>query len=211
MSNYVLSQAAKARECLVPVKSKAAYSKVYEDFQEWRRENSVNGVDENILLAFFEDLSHKYSPNTLWPKLSMLRSMLHLREKTDVKLFDEVEAFVKNKNKGYIPKKSEPLQQPYDGPYRVVRRSAKTFVVNIKGRDVTVSIDRLKPAYILNDDTPTSWFGRDTTRTTPTIDEPAPFADQPHDDDEMPASTTARTTRSGRRVRFPERLQSGFS
>ncbi|KAJ3647387.1 hypothetical protein Zmor_019266 [Zophobas morio] len=75
MSNYVLSQAAKARECLVPVKSKAAYSKVYEDFQEWRRENSVNGVDENILLAFFEDLSHKYSPNTLWPKLSMLRKV----------------------------------------------------------------------------------------------------------------------------------------
>ncbi|XP_063908425.1 uncharacterized protein LOC135126358 isoform X1 [Zophobas morio] len=111
MSNYVLSQAAKARECLVPVKSKAAYSKVYEDFQEWRRENSVNGVDENILLAFFEDLSHKYSPNTLWPKLSMLRSMLHLREKTDVKLFDEVEAFVKNKNKGYIPKKSEVLSR----------------------------------------------------------------------------------------------------
>ncbi|KAJ3666945.1 hypothetical protein Zmor_002365 [Zophobas morio] len=97
MSNYVLSQ--------------AAYSKVYEDFQEWRRENSVNGVDENILLAFFEDLSHKYSPNTLWPKLSMLRSMLHLREKTDVKLFDEVEAFVKNKNKGYIPKKSEVLSR----------------------------------------------------------------------------------------------------
>ncbi|KAJ3666187.1 hypothetical protein Zmor_001640 [Zophobas morio] len=81
MSNYVLSQAAKARECLVPVKSKAAYSKVYEDFQEWRRENSVNGVDENILLAFFEDLSHKYSPNTLWPKLSMLRFFVAYRNK----------------------------------------------------------------------------------------------------------------------------------
>lgn len=37
--------------------------------------------------------------------------MLHLREKTDVKLFDEVEAFVKNKNKGYIPKKSEVLSR----------------------------------------------------------------------------------------------------
>ena len=37
--------------------------------------------------------------------------MLHLREKTDVKLFDEVEAFVKNKNKGYVPKKSEVSRQ----------------------------------------------------------------------------------------------------
>lgn len=60
MSNYVLSQAAKARECLVPVKSKAAYSKVYEDFQEWRRVHSVNGVNDNILLAFFEDLVFCY-------------------------------------------------------------------------------------------------------------------------------------------------------
>ena len=41
-------------------------------------------------------------------------------------------------------------QQPYDGPYRVVRRWAKTFVVNVKGRDATVSIDRLKPEYVFN-------------------------------------------------------------
>ncbi|XP_063923542.1 uncharacterized protein LOC135137743 [Zophobas morio] len=105
----------------------------------------------------------------------------------------------------------QPLQQPHNGPYRVVRRLVKTFVVNIKGRDDTVSIDRLKRAYVLNDDTPTSWFGRDTTRTTPTTDEPAPFADQSRDDDEVPDSTTTRTTRSERRVRFLERLQSGFS
>lgn len=41
----------------------------------------------------------------------MLRSMLHLKEKTEVKIFDEVEAFVKNKNKGYVPKKSEVLSR----------------------------------------------------------------------------------------------------
>lgn len=56
MSNYVLLQAAKARENLIPTKSKAVYNQVYEDFQEWRKEKEVNGVDENILLAFFEDL-----------------------------------------------------------------------------------------------------------------------------------------------------------
>ncbi|XP_063920738.1 uncharacterized protein LOC135135571 [Zophobas morio] len=89
----------------------------------------------------------------------------------------------------------QPLQQPYDGPSRVIRRSAKTFVVNIKSRDVTVSIDRLKLVYILNHDTPTSWFGRDTVRTMPTTDEPTPFADQSRDhDDEVPASITARKT-----------------
>ncbi|XP_063913258.1 uncharacterized protein LOC135129920 [Zophobas morio] len=80
----------------------------------------------------------------------------------------------------------QPLQQPYDCLYRAVRRSAKTFVVNIKGRDVTVSIDRFKSAYVLNGDTLTSRYGHNTTRTTPTTDEPAPFADQPRADDEVP-------------------------
>lgn len=63
------------------------------------------------MINSFDPQSQKYSPNTLWPKLSMLRSMLHLKEKTDVKLFDEVEAFVKNKNKGYVPKKSAVLSR----------------------------------------------------------------------------------------------------
>lgn len=35
MSNHVKTQAAKVREFLVPAKSKTAYSKAYEDFQEW--------------------------------------------------------------------------------------------------------------------------------------------------------------------------------
>ncbi|KMQ88965.1 gag-pol protein [Lasius niger] len=43
-----------------------------------------------------------------------------------------------------------PLQQPYDGPYRVVSRNARTFVVHIRGKDVTVSVDRLKPAYVID-------------------------------------------------------------
>ena len=42
-----------------------------------------------------------------------------------------------------------PLQAPYDGPFAVLRRSAKYFVLDVKGRPVTVSIDRLKPAHVL--------------------------------------------------------------
>lgn len=46
-----------------------------------------------------------------------------------------------------MPSKS--LKPTYNGPYRVIHRSDKTFVVNIKDKNVTVSIDRLKPAYII--------------------------------------------------------------
>lgn len=44
----------------------------------------------------------------------------------------------------------KPLQPPYDGPYRVVERSSKVFRIQINERQVCVSIDRLKPAYVLN-------------------------------------------------------------
>ena len=39
------------------------------------------------------------------------------------------------------------LQRPYEGPFRVISRSDKTFVINRNGKYVTVSIDRLKPAF----------------------------------------------------------------
>ena len=40
-----------------------------------------------------------------------------------------------------------PLVRPYDGPYRVLSRSDKSFVILKNGKEYKVSIDRLKPAY----------------------------------------------------------------
>uniref|UniRef100_A0A0K8WI33 Gag-Pol polyprotein n=1 Tax=Bactrocera latifrons TaxID=174628 RepID=A0A0K8WI33_BACLA len=44
------------------------------------------------------------------------------------------------------------FSHPYDGPYRVAARYAKYFTVHINGKDIPVSIDRLKPAYIVAND-----------------------------------------------------------
>lgn len=90
---------------------------------------------------------------------------------------------------GYKP----PLHQPYDGPFEVISRSDKTFTVHVNGRDVNVTIDRLKPAYITADE-PVA----DTRTPTTTL------AQGPTPEDGI------QRTRSGRRVRFPERLQVGF-
>jgi hypothetical protein len=41
-----------------------------------------------------------------------------------------------------------PLQRPYDGPYRILECRDKYFVLDVKGKEETVSIDRLKVAYV---------------------------------------------------------------
>ncbi|CAN7939377.1 unnamed protein product, partial [Ixodes hexagonus] len=42
----------------------------------------------------------------------------------------------------------KPLQQPYDGPLKVLERRDNFFVLGLNGRRDTISIDRLKPAHI---------------------------------------------------------------
>lgn len=42
----------------------------------------------------------------------------------------------------------KPLTPPYDGPFRVLARTNKTFTIDIKGKAKVISIDRLKPAFL---------------------------------------------------------------
>ncbi|GFW50900.1 gag-pol polyprotein [Trichonephila clavipes] len=74
-----------------------------------------------------------------------------------------------------------PLQAPYDGPYPVIKRSAKFYKVNIHGKPTLISIDRLKPAFTDNVD--------DTLHLEESDEETKP---------------NLRKTRSGRRVYFPD-------
>ena len=41
----------------------------------------------------------------------------------------------------------KPLQSPYDGPYEIISRGAKTIKIRKNGRTDTISIDRVKTAY----------------------------------------------------------------
>ncbi|XP_034240084.1 uncharacterized protein LOC117644578 [Thrips palmi] len=56
-----------------------------------------------------------------------------------------------------VDKVRRSLEAPYTGPYRIISRSddGKSIVLDIKGKPNTVSIDRVKPAYLIaQDDTP---------------------------------------------------------
>jgi transposase InsO family protein len=95
------------------------------------------------------------------------------------------------------------LQPPYSGPYEVLSRDEKTFTLKIKDKPIKVTIDRVKPAHILHDD-----------GTQPPQPQP------PKETETCPNSSGTRslsnespkkTSRFGRRVKFPSRLTMGIS
>lgn len=44
------------------------------------------------------------------------------------------------------------LQLPYDGSYKVIQRGDKNYTIEITDRNLRISIDRLKPAFVVPDD-----------------------------------------------------------
>lgn len=91
------------------------------------------------------------------------------------------------------------LRQPYDGPFKVISRSDKYFHLQLRGRTVRVSIDRIKAAFVPSDECEPSQTSMNQARATeqPRANNPASTA---------PATKDAKRTRSGRVVRFPKRL-----
>ena len=100
------------------------------------------------------------------------------------------------------------LQPPYSGPHQVAARTDKTFTTVVRGRHTTVSTDRVKPAYFIQDALPdVSCPSRQPNVSPSTSNTPSTLhpiinlpssADQPLD--------KPKTTRSGRTVHFPARF-----
>ena len=42
----------------------------------------------------------------------------------------------------------KPLQQLYNGPYQILSRADKHFILDVNGKKAVMSLDRLKPAYL---------------------------------------------------------------
>ncbi|KAK5638855.1 hypothetical protein RI129_013150 [Pyrocoelia pectoralis] len=84
------------------------------------------------------------------------------------------------------------LQNPYEGPFRVISRTEKFFVLNFKGKNKAVSIDRLKPAFLLKD---AKEIDNDVVNNDKVVKTKGILKDCKN-------HSAATTTRSGRRVHF---------
>ena len=59
-----------------------------------------------------------------------------------------------------IDKVKPPLTPPYTGPFKVLERKQKAYLIEIGNTKDWVSIDRLKPAYLMENDQPTITFSK---------------------------------------------------
>lgn len=76
------------------------------------------------------------------------------------------------------------LEPPYTGPYKVIQRHPKFFNIDIQGKNINVSINRLKPAYMMRE--------AQTPSQPQSLEEDVPVV---------------KRTSSGRRIRFPDFYQ----
>lgn len=89
----------------LPSKSKNRYELTYQSFQKWQESSNMNSVDENVLLAYFQEQSTFKTPATLWSLYSVLKSMINLQRNVNIGNYNELLAFLKNKSKGYTSAK----------------------------------------------------------------------------------------------------------
>ncbi len=104
-------------------------------------ENGPEIKDETAYLAQLRNTIRKYRPTQINHHL-----VANFDKKTYINknLFSCVSVYVRTY------KVKLPQQAPYDGPYKVLKQSKKFFTLEINGKPDTVTIDWLKPAYVLD-------------------------------------------------------------
>lgn len=127
------------------------------------------------------------------------------------------------------------MEPSYNGPYAVIERGEKNFVISVNNKNVRVSIDRLKPAFIFsnkeevpekpgsnnNDDNSNSSKNNYLVQNENQGNKENPSKNKTKilkkptvidsSNDASPNENNKFTTRYGRRVRFADHFQSGFA
>ncbi|XP_063544509.1 uncharacterized protein LOC134752749 isoform X3 [Cydia strobilella] len=94
---------------VLPEKSKERYITTYENFISWQKQKNVTSFCEAVLLLYFEEISAKYKPSSLWAIYSMLKSGLKRSHNVNMEEYGQLGAFLKKLSKGYVCKKVKAL------------------------------------------------------------------------------------------------------
>lgn len=124
---------------LLPKISQKRYEISYNHFMNWRKTNNIStSFSENILMAYFEELSAEKKPNSLWTLYSMLGSTLSIYNDVNINNYLKLKALLKRNSNGYQPKRSKTLTPEeinkflYEAPDSIYLLTK----VNIKERNI---------------------------------------------------------------------------
>lgn len=98
---------------LLPDKSKKIYTMAYNTFKGWRRDKKTNSFCEDVMLAYFADLSKKYACTSLWSTYSMLKTTINAYNNIDISKYTKLISYLKKQSRGYIPKKSAVFEKEH--------------------------------------------------------------------------------------------------
>ena len=91
---------------LLPDKSKQIYTAAYNALKKWCREKGTNSHCEDVMLAYFDQLSKKYAPSSLWSTYSMLKTTISADKNIDISNYKRLIYFLKRLSSDHRPKKS---------------------------------------------------------------------------------------------------------
>lgn len=96
-----------AQMSFLPQQSREKYLKQYDMFNTWRLAKGAKTFSENVLLAYFIELSENKKASTLWSTYSMLKATIKMKKDKHIDTYPKLVAFLKRASSGHQPKKSK--------------------------------------------------------------------------------------------------------
>lgn len=103
-----------ASTALLPEKSKSVYELEYTKYTTWRQSHEATATSQNVLLAYFKILLEKYKSTTLWSTHYKLKSIISIKEKINISIYADLNAFLKRQSRDDSEKKKSYVLETED-------------------------------------------------------------------------------------------------